>query len=73
VLAAFGATARDETDLERLNAELLRVVDQTMQPEFVGLWMRDPQGGAQQKLLGQMQGCRVSYLKPPHGYWTCAI
>jgi len=43
VLAAFGTTARDETDLERLNAELLRVVDQTMQPEFVGLWMRDPQ------------------------------
>jgi len=43
VLAAFGATARDETDLEHLTAELLRVVDQTMQPEFVGLWMRDPQ------------------------------
>jgi len=40
VLAAFGATARDETDLERLNAELLQVVDETMQPEFVGLWLR---------------------------------
>jgi hypothetical protein len=49
VLATFGATARDETDLERLNAELLRVVDETMQPEFVGLWLREPgsdkQGG----------------------------
>jgi hypothetical protein len=43
VLATFGATARDETDLERLTAELLRVVDETMQPEFVGLWLRRPE------------------------------
>jgi hypothetical protein len=43
VLAGFGVTVRDETDLERLTGELLRVVDETMQPEFVGLWLRDPQ------------------------------
>jgi hypothetical protein len=43
VLAAFGATVRDETDLEQLSAEMLRVVDETMQPEFVGLWLREPQ------------------------------
>jgi hypothetical protein len=43
VLATFGATARDETDLDALTGELLRVVDETMQPEFVGLWLRDPQ------------------------------
>jgi hypothetical protein len=43
VLAAFATTARDETDLERLTAELLHVVDQTMQPEFVALWLHDPQ------------------------------
>ena len=42
VLAAFGATARDETDLEQLTAEMLRVVDETVQPEFVGLWLREP-------------------------------
>jgi branched-subunit amino acid transport protein len=41
VLAAFGTTARDETDLSHLTAELLRVVDSTMQPEFVGLWLRE--------------------------------
>jgi hypothetical protein len=40
VLAAFGATARDETDLEQLTAEMLRVVDETVQPEFVGLWLK---------------------------------
>jgi hypothetical protein len=43
VLAAFGATARDETNLDALTAELVRVVDETMQPEFVSLWLRDPQ------------------------------
>jgi hypothetical protein len=41
VLAAFGATARDETDLEQLTTEMLRVVDETVQPEFVGLWLRE--------------------------------
>jgi hypothetical protein len=41
VLAAFGATARDETDLDALTAEMLRVVDETVQPEFVGLWLKD--------------------------------
>jgi hypothetical protein len=44
VLAAFGATARDETDLERLSAAMLNVVDETLQPKFVGLWLREPQG-----------------------------
>jgi hypothetical protein len=43
VLAAFGVTARDETDLEQLTAEVLRVVDATMQPEFIGLWLRETQ------------------------------
>jgi hypothetical protein len=42
VLAAFAATARDETDLDALTAELVRVVDETVQPEFVGLWLREP-------------------------------
>jgi hypothetical protein len=41
VLAAFGATARDETDLDVFTGELVRVVDETMQPEFVGLWLRE--------------------------------
>jgi len=42
VLQAFAATARDETDLERLSTAMLQVVDETMQPEFVGLWLREP-------------------------------
>jgi len=43
VLAAFGTTARDETDLDGLTGELLRVIYETMQPEFVGLWLHGPQ------------------------------
>jgi hypothetical protein len=39
-VALFGATARHETDLERLTGEMLRVVDATRQPEFVGLWLK---------------------------------
>jgi hypothetical protein len=41
VLAAFGTRVHDETDLDRLTGELLRVLDTTMQPQFVGLWLRD--------------------------------
>ncbi|MFO7635350.1 MAG: hypothetical protein R6W76_22590 [Caldilinea sp.] len=41
VLAQFAVTARDETDLDALLAELVRVVDETLQPEHVSVWLRD--------------------------------
>jgi hypothetical protein len=44
VLAQFAATARDETDLDALTAELLRVIQETMQPESVSLWLRPAEG-----------------------------
>jgi hypothetical protein len=34
VLAAFYATVRDETDLDALTSKILRVVDETVQPEM---------------------------------------
>lgn len=40
VLATFAVTARDETDLDRLTAELARVVQQTMQPERTVVWLK---------------------------------
>jgi hypothetical protein len=39
-LAAFAATCRDETDLDRLAAEMLRVVAATVQPEHASVWLR---------------------------------
>jgi hypothetical protein len=38
-LAQFAAAARDEVDMERLTLALLGVVEETMQPEQVSLWL----------------------------------
>jgi hypothetical protein len=39
-LATFAATARNEVELDALAAELLRVVEDTMQPEHISLWLK---------------------------------
>lgn len=39
-LAAFGATVRNEVELERLTAELVGAVEETMQPAHVSLWLK---------------------------------
>jgi hypothetical protein len=47
VLADFAATARDETDLDRLTAELVRVIQEAMQPEFASVWLLPESAGEQ--------------------------
>jgi hypothetical protein len=41
-IAAFSARLRQQVDLDSLTAELLAVVDQTMQPSQASLWLRPP-------------------------------
>jgi hypothetical protein len=39
-LAQFATTARDEVDMDKLAAALIGVVEETMQPESVSLWLK---------------------------------
>lgn len=40
VLEQFGQMVRNETDLERLTGELMNVVQETMHPKSVSMWLR---------------------------------
>ena len=40
VLAQFAQTARDEVEMEALQTELLRVVQETMQPNHISIWVK---------------------------------
>jgi hypothetical protein len=43
-LESLSTKLRDETDLDELSGDLVRVVRETIQPEHVSLWLRPPGG-----------------------------
>ena len=49
IVAAFSTTLRQEVDLEMLRERLLGVVQETMQPAHVSLWLRPPEHGGKQE------------------------
>jgi hypothetical protein len=48
-IAAFSARLREGVDLATLTGDLLAVVEQTMQPTTVSLWLRPPAGHSTQR------------------------
>jgi len=44
VLQKFSETVRDETDIDKLTAELVNVVQETMQPKSVSVWLKRVDG-----------------------------
>jgi hypothetical protein len=44
-LASFSRAVRDEVDLDKLTGRLVEVVDETMQPAHVSLWLQRPKKG----------------------------
>lgn len=51
VVGAFSASARDEVDLSHLTTHLLEVVDETMQPAHVSLWLIAPPGSGHRNVF----------------------
>jgi hypothetical protein len=48
-IAAFSANLRQEVDLDLLREQLLAVVQETMQPTHVSLWLRSPEPSRKRK------------------------
>jgi len=62
IIAAFSATLRGEVELTHLSEGLVAVVEETMQPAHVSLWLPKPQ----QAIKYQTKAWVSNGLVPPH-------
>ena len=44
-LAAFAARLKDEVDLDSIRTDLAAVVQKTLEPVHISVWVRNPDGG----------------------------
>jgi hypothetical protein len=51
IVTAYSSTLRNEVDLKQLSEQLLTVVQETMQPTHVSLWLRAPESYRRRKTL----------------------
>jgi hypothetical protein len=63
-IAAFSARLRQQVDLDSLSAELLAVVEQTMQPTRVSLWLRPSVTASQEQSGAGPPGAAWQQLAP---------
>ncbi len=56
ILAAFSSTLHNEVDLNQLSEQLLAVVQETMQPAHVSLWLRQPEHQMHEHLTHEEPG-----------------
>ena len=63
IVAAFSSTLRQEVDLDLLSEHLLAVVQETMQPTHVTIWLRKPtRSEHQSSSASDPSGCRIRTL-----------
>ena len=60
-IQAYSARLRDQLDLDTLSTELLAVVDQTMEPTRVSLWLRPSPSGSSDTPLREARPTTWAY------------